>query len=104
MSNVPDEGQRLRERYAGMSDGELERIAATAFDLTEEAHAALTSEILRRGLDFRLNDEPPGYDQPEFHDTTTIRRYRDLSEAMFAKGPRGRGDRVLSRRRQHGAN
>jgi hypothetical protein len=86
VTNPQDEAQRLRELYAGMSDGELERIATAAYDLTEQAYAALQVEIANRHLAVQVNDEPPGYEQPEFRDTITIAKYRDLSEAMFAKG------------------
>ena len=87
MSFDPEqERQRLVELYSHMSDGELEKIAATAYDLTDEAHAALQQEISSRRIAIRLNDEPPGYEQSEFRDTITIQKFRDLSEAMFAKG------------------
>ncbi len=68
-----------------MSEGELESIAATAFELTEEAEVALRDEIRRRNLAIQLATAPPGYDAPDPHELVTIRTYAGLAEAMFAR-------------------
>ena len=79
------ETRRLSELYANMSEGELESIAATAFELTEEAEVALRDEIRRRNLAIQPATEPPGYDAPDPHELVTIRTYAGLAEAMFAR-------------------
>jgi len=44
------ERRRLSDLYAGQLDGELERIAAQAHELTEVANEALRVELAKRGL------------------------------------------------------
>jgi Putative prokaryotic signal transducing protein len=81
-----DESRRLAERYASMSDGELELIAATACDLTEEAVAALRAEVNQRKLDVDVVTQAPTEGaEVVTDDVVTIARYRDIGEAMFAK-------------------
>jgi hypothetical protein len=54
-----DEWQRLRELYARMNEGELEVVAAEAYDLTDVARPLLKDEIARRGLKIQLRTERP---------------------------------------------
>ena len=86
VDNRSAEIDRLSRLYADKSDEELELIAGTAYDLTDEAQAALKEEVARRKLTIQLNEQPPGYEQPEFRQTVTVEKFRDLSEALFAKG------------------
>lgn len=107
------ERQRLSEFYAGQMDGELEKVASQAYDLTEIAREVLHAELIKRGLaadlveqapvivnkpvgpqpgDPPLPPEPPEEELlPEEGELTlrrmvTLRRFRDLPEALLAKG------------------
>lgn len=107
------ERQRLTEFYAGQMDGELEKVASQAYELTDIARGILRAELARRGLEITLTeqapvvmkkteeteagDPPPGPDIPEdqppqdgdeveLRTPVTIRQFRDLPEALLAKG------------------
>ena len=74
------------EYYSTLSDAELLEIAAGWHSLVEDAKSCLQLEISRRGLVF----DPPAFDdrgesEIEYRDLITIRRYRDLSEAIVAR-------------------
>jgi hypothetical protein len=79
------EEQRLKEVYAGMLDGELEQLGEAAGELTEIARTDLKAEMERRGLKFNY-DESPRPPETEFVSRVTVGRFRDLSEALLAKG------------------
>jgi hypothetical protein len=85
------ERRRLAANYAGMTDGELQRLARNAESLTELAWDALEDEMDRRHLEFP-NDEcadDPAQEprqQMEMRELVTIRQFRDLPEALLAKG------------------
>jgi hypothetical protein len=64
-----------------MSEVELQDLYADWHSLVPEARTALTAEFTSRNLD----PVPPAEDALEFRDLTTIRRYRDLSEALVAR-------------------
>jgi hypothetical protein len=71
--------------YRPMSDLELQDLLADWHSLMPEARSALSAELSARGLD---HAEPPlpVEDAPaEFRELVTIRRYRDLSEAIVAR-------------------
>src|ERR1022692_1625336 len=85
MTTPEQERARLTGVYSGMSDAELERLAARGFELGEEAHQALESEIARRGLNIAIAP-PPGVDVYELSNAVTLRKFRDLPEALLAKG------------------
>ena len=100
------ERQRLVEFYSGQMDGELEKVATQAEQLSDLAHAALKAELSRRGLSVepleRLPEPPrpqpppvrlPPSELPAWLDAdlplrelTTLRKFRDLPEALLAKG------------------
>jgi hypothetical protein len=102
------ERQRLIAFYSGQMDGELENVATQAYELTDLAREALKAEILRRGLAVDLIEDipakreppimpgdplPPPPTEPEILDgefeqrnLVTIRKFRDLPEALLAKG------------------
>jgi hypothetical protein len=89
VSSQPDDIQILAQRYAQMSDGELQLIASQQSDLTEAAKNALRAELMRRGMAQTLEGKagpPPGHDEVEFQDLVTVRRFASLSEALVAKG------------------
>ena len=81
-----NEPKRLADLYAGMSNGELEKIAADLPSLTEAAQRALEDEIRRRGIEQPQPDSPAGVDEIDFQKLITIRKLRDLPEALLAKG------------------
>lgn len=84
---TPDnERQRLAQHYAGMTEGELKEIAGDAFSLSDVARDALLAEIKQRDLEIALRDQPPGTDEVTFQELVTIRKFRDLPEALLAKG------------------
>jgi hypothetical protein len=81
------ERRRLGQLYAGMADGELEKIAEDAASLSDVAREALQSELGRRHSDFALPDPisfpPPDPEEPPR--PVILRRYRDLPDALLAK-------------------
>src|SRR5262249_24034924 len=50
MTLPTDESRRLETLYSQMTDGELEKIAADAYSLTEVARQAIEAELHRRNL------------------------------------------------------
>ncbi|HEY6369634.1 MAG TPA: DUF2007 domain-containing protein [Candidatus Sulfotelmatobacter sp.] len=101
------ERRRLAEFYAYQMDGELEKVWSQADDLTDMAREALRAEMARRGLTAlaehagavhappALPGAPPvkpslvqtlNQDEGEEQGMVTIRKFRDLPEALFAKG------------------
>jgi hypothetical protein len=89
--NEQRERRRLADNYAGMTDGELQRLARNAESLTEMAWDTLEDEMDRRHLEFP-EDECPDNSAPgqrkeiEVQELVTIRQFRDLPEALLAKG------------------
>ena len=81
---TPEE-ERIARVYSGMSDEELRRIAQSGDELSEIAADALKDEIVRRGLAIEVLP-PPGFDVPELNETVTLRKFRDLPEALIARG------------------
>src|SRR5882672_11202427 len=91
MSSNADDPARLAARYAEMRDDELERIAGDAASLTETAQRALSAELSRRRLTAPPSKTDPGDDRFDEIDAdgpvpVTLRRFRDLPEALLAKG------------------
>jgi hypothetical protein len=85
------ERSRLAANYAGMTDGELQKLAQHAESLTEPACDALEDELDRRNLEFNDNDlagdsAPEPRPTMEVRELVTIRQFRDLPEALLAKG------------------
>jgi hypothetical protein len=80
------ERRRLADNYAGMADGELQRLARNADSLTDLAWDALEDELDRRHLEFADDPAPQPLQQIEMQQLVTIRRFRDLPEALLAKG------------------
>jgi hypothetical protein len=80
-----EEPARLAQLYAAMPDAELEKVASYPDSLTDAARSAVAAELLRR--DLHVEPAPPaGYDEAEYRSLVTIRKYRDLPEALLAKG------------------
>ena len=85
------ERRRLANNYASMTDGELQRLARSAESLTELAWDALEDEMDRRHLEFpddECSDDPrtEPRQEMEVRELVTIRQFRDLPEALLAKG------------------
>lgn len=87
----PEERSRLAQFYASLSDGELQQLGRESTSLTEEARAALASEMARRGTPMDACDLASGgqdstlHRRAEMRDLLTIRQFRDLPEALLAK-------------------
>jgi Putative prokaryotic signal transducing protein len=82
------ERRRLAANYAAMTDGELLKLARSAESLTELAWEALEDELDRRQLDCPEDEprDPPDQQKLELRELVTIRQFRDLPEALLAKG------------------
>jgi hypothetical protein len=83
--NPEQERQRLIALYAKMNDGELLKVYRDFDGLTDEACDAIEAEMRTRGL----NPPPPTPRRatpPETEEYVLIRQYRDLHEALLAKG------------------
>jgi hypothetical protein len=78
--------QRLTELYSSMPDAELQELAEDSTELTDLAHTVLKAEINRRGLKIGSEGPPMETDPVEEPELTTIRKFRDLPDAILAKG------------------
>lgn len=85
MTMPEQERERIAGVYSGMSDAELEKVGAAGYELSDLAHQALEAEIARRGLHIVIAASP-GIDVYELNETVTLRKFRDLPEALLAKG------------------
>ena len=81
-----DERLRLAETYAGMTDGELLHLAQHPDALTEAAREALEDELDRRDLEYFEEEPPKPHEELQLRSLVTIRQFRDLPEALLAKG------------------
>jgi hypothetical protein len=68
-----------------MSDEELAQVAGSGDELSPIAEEELKAEGARRGLQLTIA-EPQGEDVIEFDKAVTLRQFRDLPEALLAKG------------------
>jgi hypothetical protein len=84
-SDQSKERSRLTKTYAAMSDGELLKLAYKPEALTETAWEALEDELDRRHLEIPAQASEPR-EQPDLRKLETIRQFRDLPEALLAKG------------------
>ena len=73
----------IAESYKNMLDGELLKLAYSYDSLTEIAQGALRAEFARRNLEPPIVEDEE--DAPERRKLVTLRRYRDLSEAIVAR-------------------
>jgi hypothetical protein len=74
--------QQFADRYALMSEVELVGLAQQYDSLTDAAKAALRAEFAKRGLEPPILNEPTEF---EAHRLVTVRRYRDLPEAIVGQ-------------------
>lgn len=85
---LPDYDQeraRLAGVYSAMSDEELAMIAESGDELSVPAQDALLGEATKRGLELVIVP-PPAEETVEFNNLITVRQFRDLPEALLAKG------------------
>jgi hypothetical protein len=80
-----NEWDRLRKLYSASSDGELLELAKDAGSLTEAARTALFQEFGARGLSIP-QPKTRGFAEPELQKLVMVQRFRDLPEALLAKG------------------
>ncbi|HMD15565.1 MAG TPA: hypothetical protein VKH18_02775 [Terriglobales bacterium] len=80
-----EERARIAGVYSAMSDEELAQIAESGDELSAAAKEAFHAEVARRGLKIEIAP-PRGEDVYEFNQTVTVRKFRDLPEALLAKG------------------
>ncbi len=76
---------RMASVYSSMSDEELGQIAESGDELSAAAQEAFQAEVAKRGLKMEIAS-PAGEDVLEFNETVTLRQFRDLPEALLAKG------------------
>lgn len=87
MSLPADDSTHLEDLYSKMTDPELERIAADPSSLTDLARGILNAELLRRHLQpLEMNSERIPDLEVEFQHLVPLRKFRDLPEALLAKG------------------
>lgn len=80
------ERRRLARNYAGMTDGELESLARKPESLTDAAWEALEDELDRRELAYPGEEAADEREELTLRNLITIRQFRDLPEALLAKG------------------
>jgi Putative prokaryotic signal transducing protein len=85
MTAPEQEYQRIAGVYSAMSDEELGQIAESGDELSDAAQEAFRAEVARRGLRIEIA-LPHGEDVLEYNETVTLRQFRDLPEALLAKG------------------
>jgi hypothetical protein len=81
-----EERQLLAEVYSAMPDAELQKLAAENEDLTDLACTTLKDEMNRRGIRVDWENSATTADPIEYQELVTIRKFRDLPEALLAKG------------------
>jgi len=74
------------QRYRSMSDGELLKLALEPWALSDPAWEALEDECARRDLDLPEPEAPPQISALEKRNLVMLRRFRDIPEALLAKG------------------
>jgi hypothetical protein len=81
-----EEKRRLASQYSSKSDEELIRLAGKSWELSDTAWEALEDELDRRGLDPPAPEEVPRIKSLEKRTLVLLCRFRDLPEALLAKG------------------
>jgi hypothetical protein len=82
-SNEPE--PTFADLYRPMSELELRSLLADWHSLLPEARTALAGEFAMRNIDFTEPPAPAENNPVEFRHLVTVRRYRDLSEAIIAR-------------------
>jgi hypothetical protein len=81
-----DEQRLFARQYSQMSDGELLEIAIRPWALSDAAWEALDDELDRRDLELPEPEPAPQMVAPEKRSLVLVRKFRDLPEALLAKG------------------
>lgn len=85
--NESDRSEKdLSTKYRNMADGELLQLAQQPWALSEAAWEALEDELDRRGLEPPQPDPVPQIVTQEKRNLVLLRRFRDIPEALLAKG------------------
>jgi hypothetical protein len=83
----PENDQReFAVRYAAMGDAELLKLALEPWALSDPAWDALEDELERRNLEVPEPQAPPQISALEKRNLVMLRRFRDIPEALLAKG------------------
>jgi hypothetical protein len=83
----PEEKRRQAAQvYAGMTEGELVKLAEEASSLTDIGKEALKIELKRRGMEIQLSESLVTGSDVELDNFVTLRQFRDIPEALLAKG------------------
>jgi hypothetical protein len=86
LMNPGKERERLTQVYGALTDEEIEEIAADSSNLTDIAREVLTAEVSRRRLNIQISDLHPIPDHAAIGNLVVIQSFRDLPEALLAKG------------------
>ena len=86
MSDFDYDRKEFAARYREMSDGELLKLAAQSGELSDPAWEALEDELDRRNLELPEPESLPGMKIPAKRNLLILERFRDLPEAILAKG------------------
>lgn len=84
--NPYEERRQLELSYREMSDHELQALAQHSENLTDLAWEVLDDEMDRRGLEELPEIAPVPREELEVQKLVTLRQFRDLPEALLAKG------------------
>ena len=79
------ERARLTDAYGRMADEELDKLLQSSAELTETAREVLQTEIEKRGGHVEYS-APPAAVEAAHPQLVTVARFRDLPEAMLARG------------------
>jgi hypothetical protein len=72
--------------YSELSDGELIKLVLQSSELSDSAWDALEDELDRRHLEVPEPESAPQVSLPEMRDLVVLRAFRDVPEALLAKG------------------
>jgi hypothetical protein len=98
MANDPlVERQRLVQLYAGLTDGELMKLASEQDELTETAFLVLQEELRRRDFEPGIVERRASWDdvverrldsegEIDLRKLVPVRQFRDMPDALLAKG------------------
>ena len=78
--------ESLTIHYSRLSNGELIKLALESSELSESAWDALEDELERRHLEVPEPESAPQVSLPEMRDLIVLRAFRDVPEALLAKG------------------
>jgi hypothetical protein len=86
----PSDSEQEREvfaaHYSQLSDGDLIKLALESSELSDSAWDALEDELDRRQLEVPEPESGPQVSLPEMRDLVVLHAFRDVPEALLAKG------------------